>query len=219
MPFRPRLAQPLWSVLLIAMTLNLTGCGFLFTKAPPEDYQRLNSFNCTESDAAPVLDVVWGGLNVLGVLAVASDPDAYANPDQAVVIGLGWGVLSTASAVHGFNNTKKCRQARAEAAARNPMATPAAGQSAPLGVDPVVVEITPAVDTLRVGERVQLVASAHESSGTLLPGRSYTWSSSNDAIASVNAAGNVFGNAAGSVVIAARTGSVVGTARVVVLAP
>ena len=82
-----------------------------------------------------------------------------------------------------------------------------------------MVEISPALDTLRVGERVQLQAVARESSGALVPGRSYVWSSSNDAIASVNAAGNVFATAAGAVVIAARTGSVVGTARIVVLEP
>lgn len=216
MPSLPRLSRPLGIALLVVMLPGLAGCGFLFTKAPPDNYQQMNSFNCTESDAAPVLDVVWGSLNVLGALAAASDPYAYENPDQIVAIGLGWGVVSTASAITGFNNTKKCRNARAEAAARNPIAAPAAAQP-PLGVDPVLVEITPAVDTLRVGERVQLVASAHESSGTLLPGRSYTWTSSNDAIASVNAAGNVFANAAGSVVIAARTGSVVGTAKIVVL--
>jgi len=45
------------------------------------------------------------------------------------------------------------------------------------------------------------------------------WSSSNDAIASVSNAGLVTAHAAGAVVIAANTGNVVGTARLVVTAP
>jgi len=214
----PRLSRSLGIALLVAMTPGLAGCSLLFTKAPPQGYEQMNSFNCTESQVAPVLDVVWGGLNLLGTLMIASEPEAYQDASQRMVVGFAWTALSATSAAVGFSNTTKCRTAMAQAEARHPV-DPAGAAPPSLAVDAAVVEITPALDTLRVGERIQLVASARESSGALLPGRSYTWSSSNDAIASVNAAGNVFGNAAGSAVIAARTGSVVGTARIVVVDP
>ena len=46
----------------------------------------------------------------------------------------------------------------------------------------------------------------------------FVWSSSNDAIASVNNAGLVTAHATGAVVIAANTDNVVGTANIVVAA-
>jgi len=199
------------------MLASQTGCSLLFTNPPPENHAQLNSFSCTESEAAPILDVIWAGLNLMGAVVIAGNPDAYEDPDQAVAIGLAWTAVSTGSAVFGFSNTKKCRQARAMAGNRAASAVPGAAEPLSTG-DVALVEIAPAIDTLRVGERVQLQATAQASSGALIPGRSYVWSSSNDAIASVNVAGNVFANAVGSVVIAARTGSVVGTAKIVVLA-
>ena len=78
------------------------------------------------------------------------------------------------------------------------------------------VVITPAADTLAVGAQRQLVAVAHSSSGATLADRMFTWSSSNDAIASVSNAGLVTAHAPGSVVIAANTNNVVGTAAILV---
>ena len=79
------------------------------------------------------------------------------------------------------------------------------------------VVIMPQLDTLSVGERIQLVASAHSSSGAVVSSKFFSWSSSNDAIASVSSAGLVTAHASGSVVIAARTDNTVGTANVVVI--
>jgi hypothetical protein len=181
----------------------------------------MESFTCTESDAAPILDIVWAGLNVLGAVAAASEPTAYENPDQIVVVGLGWGVLSSFSAASGFNKSKQCRRALQLLAARHgqPPAAPIPAVS-PFDVPLVqAVVVTPSADTLAVGERVQLVATAHTSSGTVVPNREFAWSSSNDAIASVSNAGLVTAHAAGAVVIAANTGNVIGTARILVAVP
>jgi len=68
-----------------------------------------------------------------------------------------------------------------------------------------------------VGAQLQLVAEAHGSSGAVIVNRPFTWSSSNDAVASVSNAGLVSAHAAGAVVIAANTNNVVGTVRVVVI--
>jgi uncharacterized protein YjdB len=83
----------------------------------------------------------------------------------------------------------------------------------------MAVIITPAADTLAVGAQLQLVAAAHTSSGATTLGRMFTWSSSNDAIASVSNAGLVTARAPGSVVIAANTNNVVGTATIFVTGP
>ena len=81
------------------------------------------------------------------------------------------------------------------------------------------VVVSPADTRMAVGEQRQLSAMAHASSGALMPDQPFLWSSSNDAIASVSDAGLVTAHAAGTVVIAANAGNVVGTARIVVTAP
>jgi uncharacterized protein YjdB len=152
---------------------------------------------------------------VLGAVGVAADPSAYDNPDQIVVGGLAWGVFSSFSAASGFKS-KQCRQALQQLAERN--AQRRAGLAA-LPIDlPSAVVVSPSDDTLAVGGQRQLVANAHGSSGAVIPNRSFMWSSSNDAIASVTNAGLVTAHAAGTVVIAANTGNVVGTARIIVTA-
>jgi uncharacterized protein YjdB len=175
----------------------------------------LDYIPCTESDAGPILDLVWGGLNVLGALVIASSPRDYDNPDLAVASGLGWGVLSGFSAASGFKKASGCQRARQALAQRQ-----AARGLAPVTVGDstmvTAVVITPAADTLAVGAQRQLVAAAHNSSGARVPGRMFTWSSSNDAIASVSNAGLVTARAPGSVIIAANTSNVVGTATILV---
>jgi uncharacterized protein YjdB len=176
----------------------------------------MESFQCTESNAGPALDIVWASLNVLGALGVAADPNAYENSGQIVVVGLAWGVFSSFSAASGFNKSKQCRQALQQLAERN--AQRRAGLAA-LPIDlPSAVVVSPSDDTLAIGGQRQLVANAHSSSGTVIPNRGFMWSSSNDAIASVSTAGLVTAHAAGTVVIAANTGNVVGTARITVTA-
>jgi len=208
-------------VLLGLLPLLLPGCGFVFSQGPPTGHEQMESFTCTESNAGPILDIVWASLNVLGALGAASDPSAYENSGEIVAVGLGWGVFSSFSAASGFNKSKQCKLALRQLAERQAQrrANPS-GLSLPTEVPSVqAVMVTPPEDTLAVGERVQLVASAHSSSGMVVPNRDFMWSSSNDAIASVSNAGLVTAHAAGAVVIAANTGNVVGTARLVVTAP
>jgi hypothetical protein len=202
------------------LSLLLSGCGFVLTEGPPTGHEHMTGFTCTESDAGPILDVVWAGLNVLSAAVVASDPDAFTNSDLNVVLGLGWAVFSSFSAASGFNKSKQCRRALQLLAQRQ--GQPGAATPALVPADVALVQavvVTPSADTLAVGERVQLVATAHNSSGTTVPNREFTWSSSNDAIASVSNAGLVTAHAAGAVVIAASTGKVVGTASILVTAP
>jgi len=204
-------------LLLGLLALLQAGCGFVFTKGPPTGHEQMAAFSCTESDAGPILDVVWAGLNVLGALTVASDPSSYEDPTAIEVSGVAWGVFSSFSAASGFKKAKQCRAALQQLAERNAQR---GGVAVPTDLPSVaVVVVSPADDSVRVGEQRQLVATAQNSSGTLIPNREFRWSSSNDAVASVNNAGLVSAHAAGTVVIAANTGNVVGTARIVVTAP
>ena len=200
----------------IALLVAISSCGFIMTQAPPQNHEQLTYFSCTESNAGPIIDIIWAGLNVLGAVSVAGDPNSYNNPGQVEAVGFTWGVVSGAAAVVGFGKTSRCRAAKrqlAERQARGHTEVHSAGSDSSVAA----VTIAPGADTLRVGASVQLVAGAYGSSGQIVPNRAFSWSSSNDAVASVNAAGRVTANAVGSIVVAARTGSVVGTATVVVL--
>lgn len=207
-------------IVLGLLSLLQTGCGFVFSKGPPTGHEQMPAFSCTESDAGPILDIIWGGLNVLGALTVAADPGSYENPTEIEVGGVAWGVFSSFSAASGFHKSKQCRTALQQLAERNAQRANPAGLALPTDLPSVaVVAVSPSDDSVQVGEQRQLVATAQSSSGTLLPNREFRWSSSNDAVASVSNAGLVIAHAAGTVVIAANTGNVVGTARIVVTAP
>jgi hypothetical protein len=65
--------------LAILFAATTEGCGLLIVKGPPVGHEQMEYFTCTEGDAGPIIDLVWGGLNVVGALVCASDPDAYEN--------------------------------------------------------------------------------------------------------------------------------------------
>ena len=205
-------------LLCLPLLTAASGCGFLFTHGPPAGHEQMEYIPCTESDAGPILDIVWGGLNVLSAIVVVSEPDSFPNAGAIVAVELGWGVVSSFSAASGFKKSSACRGARQALAQRQ-----AARGMAPLPIADsarvMSVVLTPAADTLAIGAQRQLLAVAHTSSGATLADRMFTWSSSNDAIASVSNAGLVTARAPGSVVIAANTNNVVGTTTILVTGP
>ena len=132
--------------------------------------------------------------------------------------GLIWGIVSGASAGVGFGKTRQCRAAQQQLVQRlGNVGAPPPTAGFVFTIQAVV--LNPPQSSVRVGERVQLIATARSSGGEVVMNQTFHWSSSNDAIASVSAAGLVTANATGSVVIAARTGTIVGTATVNVVAP
>jgi hypothetical protein len=165
-------------------------------------------FECTESRGGPVVDLVLGGLYAWFIVDVLSD-DLYTSQEKnyLALYGALWSGVLTTSGVLGLKKVNRCREARMELAERLAAAGP---------TDPVVlsVEIVPSELSLVPGEEVQLTATALNASGLALPGRTFSWTSSNSEIASVSPQGWVTGRAEGRVMIAANTGGVVGTAEV-----
>ena len=85
------------------------------------------------------------------------------------------------------------------------------------GPDIASVVVTPATATLvSPSETVQLTASAQDASGNTLSGKTFTWSSSDESIATVSVSGLVAAVADGSVTITATTDGVNGTAALTV---
>lgn len=80
------------------------------------------------------------------------------------------------------------------------------------------VVLTPSLDTLSVSESVTLAASTRDAAGTVLPGRTVTFTSANTGIATVASNGQVVAVAPGSVTITATSEGRTATATIVVLA-
>ena len=203
-------------ILLGLSSLLCTGCGALLTNGPPAGHAQMDSFSCTTSDAAPILDAVGTGVTLLLVATSVVTPEWHPNSKRIIAGGAAWGVVSGLSAADGFRKAKRCRAAYRQLAIRH-------GQH-PAELPPDVpfvgaITVSPADTRLAVGEQRELAALAYASSGALMSNQRYLWSSSNDAIASVSNAGLVTAHAPGTVVIAASAGNIVGTARVVVTAP
>ncbi len=74
------------------------------------------------------------------------------------------------------------------------------------------VHVAAPQDTITVGHQETLTATAFDSSGNVLTGRPVTWRSSNNAVATVNAAGSVNTLQPGAVVIFATISGVAGSA-------
>ena len=80
------------------------------------------------------------------------------------------------------------------------------------------VTIAPSLDTLIVGQSVQLVATAKDASGNTLPGRTIVWDGSDNSVAVVSSGGRVTAQASGTMTVTATSEGKTGTATIVVLA-
>lgn len=190
-------------VFLYLLVVQASGCGYIVSQGPPDSHAQLDNFSCTESNAGPIIDIIWLGL--VGVTLATGDVSNYDAARVILASGASLGILGSAAAV-GFNKSKRCRAAKRQLAERQ------AQTRIPRGV-----VVSPSVDTLSIGERVQLTATAHSSSGHPIPGAVFTWSSSNAAVSSVTGSGLVTGHAIGAATIVARTDTVIGTAHVVIV--
>ncbi len=81
---------------------------------------------------------------------------------------------------------------------------------------PALVTISPATFTLRQTNVKQFTATARNSAGNIITGRTYQWASSNSSIASVDNSGNVTAIANGTANITANADGVAGSAVVTV---
>src|SRR5437899_875957 len=88
----------------------------------------------------------------------------------------------------------------------------------PTPVVVATVSVTGAT-TLDVGKTTQLSASARDASGSTIAGKTFTWSSSNDAVASVASDGTVSGKSAGTATITASVDGKSGSSAITVSAP
>ena len=108
-------------VLAIAVVLfAVSGCGFLLVEGPPRVIpENATSVRCTESKTLPTLDAVWAGINLVGAILAASNPDAYEDANTIFWVGTSWTIFSGFSAKSGFDKAADCREAVDMVALRN----------------------------------------------------------------------------------------------------
>lgn len=132
-----------------------TGCSFLFVQAPPAGHAELSQFDCTSSMAAPVLDTVAAGFQVVRTgIALAADEADYADFPLSrgadIALGLGFTALFTAAFVHGFSTTADCEDAKSALAQRSDQANKLQSPHSAPGGAPVVCSY----DAQCKGERI-----------------------------------------------------------------
>ena len=81
------------------------------------------------------------------------------------------------------------------------------------------VEVTPAADTLVLGDTLRLVAEARDANGHGVAGAGFSWASSDTTVAVVDGTGLVAGVAVGEVEVSATSSGVTGRAQLVVVVP
>ena len=202
--------------MVLSVSLGSAGCSLLLVDGPPQGYAQMDHFHCTESNALPMLDALWAGLNFLGGVAVAVEPDDYQDPGHLIAGSVFWTVLSGWSAMTGHQETRSCRAARfSEAQERR------AGPGPPMVERSSQVEavmVKPTAETLAVGEAVQLQATAYSSAGTPLDGVRVNWNSTHDTVATVSTFGRVVAHTPGTTVVTAQSGGAMGVVEIRVVA-
>src|SRR2546428_699411 len=152
------------------------------------------------------------------VQLAATPKDANGNPLSGRAIG--WSSSNTAVAT--VNASGLVTGVAAGAATITATSEGKSGGSAitvnPVAVPVVSVAVTPASATLPAGQTMQLAATPKDANGNPLSGRAVGWSSSNTAVATVNAGGLVTSVAAGSATITATSEGQSGTAAITVTA-
>jgi uncharacterized protein YjdB len=165
-----------------------------------------------------MLDLVVATFVLANVVAAVTEQSDYETLNAPAVAGgfVGAGVFGSLAVV-GFDKTSKCRAAKQQLASRTAQAENA------IVLDSL--RVTPAADSLSVGQAVALTAVVFGTGGRVKPLSPVRWSSSREPVAWVTSTGFVTAVAPGSAVITARasnadgTVTVAGTATILVTTP
>jgi hypothetical protein len=135
-----------------SLTLTMNGCSWFLVSGPPQDHATLDSFSCTESRAAPMLDVVCGGL-YLSLAVLNQLMSENINRGVAASFGIGFTAVAGASAYTGFSRVSRCRAALRELDARKtgvPALSVIFEDSTPRGWHPPLLMPDPGADVPQV---------------------------------------------------------------------
>src|SRR3989454_1017458 len=148
----------------------------------------------------------------------------FTTTGDSAQIGVTWsvtgGTIDTSSSGkrhYGHYKNANCGGFKVVATSHPGAKTDTANVTVTCGASPVAsVSVAPPSATVPVGQTVQLTATPKDANGTLLAGRTVTWSSSNTSVANVDGSGLVSAAAAGSATITATSEGQSGTSAITV---
>jgi hypothetical protein len=105
--------------------LVVPGCSYAFVEHVPAHHAQMGYVDCTSGKAAPVLDTLGAGFEVVrSGVAIAAHDSAYESYPISrtadIAIGVGLAAVLTASAIYGYSNTSECARAKAELSTQPP---------------------------------------------------------------------------------------------------
>jgi hypothetical protein len=103
-----------------ALALGLGGCSFAFVHGPPANHRQMRFFDCSTSNALPLLDSVMAAGAVGETLDAVTGSATTMNKTELATFAVEAAILG-ASAVYGFTKTSDCRDAQAAMLARTPL--------------------------------------------------------------------------------------------------
>ena len=105
---------------LALCTLILTGggCSFAFVDGPPAKHAHLPYFECSSSNAWPVIDTVIAASLGAGAAAAIADGGSSSNGTTDAVIAGAEAALFAVSALAGYQKVAACREAKGDLIAR-----------------------------------------------------------------------------------------------------
>src|SRR5262245_39447827 len=112
-------------VLALATAVSLTGCSFVFTRAPSDSGAPPRAQpDCTSSMGFPMFDGIFGGLMIAAALATAFDDNSgstqMTNETKAVAATLVIGAAFGVSSYVGYTRVSRCQRSREQFAASGP---------------------------------------------------------------------------------------------------
>jgi hypothetical protein len=122
-------------VLIGALVGPQAGCSFLFVQTPePKEARRGQVVDCTSSNAAPVIDMLVMGWQIVRTLIAlgATDEQYRGAPitrEADITLGISLTALFGGSMAAGFSWTKECREALAQDSYPGPRPRPRPGAS------------------------------------------------------------------------------------------
>jgi len=106
-------------VVACLLVVSLTGCSFIAVNGPDIAPGTMpmpgDEIDCSESRAAPIVDVVLGALMLMGAISALVDsnkPDGASHAGEAALAIGAVAVLFGISAGFGFDRTSECRRVR-----------------------------------------------------------------------------------------------------------
>jgi hypothetical protein len=122
---------PLARLAIAFLSTAVGGCSFAFVNGPPPNHKTSAFFDCTSSNALPIIDSVVAAGALLDAVGAGAGSSSFVNNDgtmstssarTSVAIAYGAGAaLLAASAGYGFKKTSECRDAEADLIRRTPV--------------------------------------------------------------------------------------------------